>query len=96
MAEQQAAHRRELETRVVESKLAASARGQTLAFILGLLALTGGVTLVALDKDLGGLTTIIAALSGLTSVFVYGRRKESEERKQKRAGLPPSSDETNP
>lgn len=39
---------------------------------------------MAFDKDAGGLATIAGALASLVAVFVYGRRKDAEERRQKR------------
>ena len=85
MAEEQAAHRRTLESRVVTGNLAAERRGQVFAFTLALVALVGGVWLIHQGKDAEGLTAIIGALAGLVGVFVYGRRKDAEERRQKRA-----------
>lgn len=60
-------------------------RGQTLGFILALTAVIGGCGLIALGKDASGLTAILGALAGLVAVFVYGRRKDAEERREKRA-----------
>ena len=85
MAEEQAAHRRALETRVIAGKLAAERRGQIFAFALALVAIVLGGGLIYLGEDVGGLTAIIGALVSLGAVFVYGRRKEAEERQRKRA-----------
>ena len=85
MAEEQAAHRRELETRVITGNLAAERRGQVAAFAIALVTIMGGVWLIYHGRDVGGLTAIIGALAGLAGAFVYGRRKGAEERRQKRA-----------
>ena len=85
MAEEQAAHRRALESRVVTGNLTAERRGQVFAFTLALVALVGGIWLITQGKDAEGLTAIIGALAGLVGVFVYGRRKDAEERRKKRA-----------
>ena len=85
MAEEQAAHRRALESRVVAGNLAAERRGQVSALVLTLVAIVGGVWLIYQGKDAGGLTAIISALAGLVVAFVYGRRKDAEERRRKRA-----------
>lgn len=85
MAERQAAHRQALESSALAGKLTAERRGQTLGFLLALTAVIAGSTLIAFDKDAGGLATIAGALAGLVAVFVYGRRKDAEERRQKRA-----------
>ena len=85
MTERQLTHRHTLESRVVEGRLAAEHSGQRFAFALVLLALAVGSGLIAFDKDTGGLTAIIGALASVVAIFVYGRRKEAEERRQKRA-----------
>ena len=87
MTEQQLAHRHALESRVVEGKLAAERTGQRLGFVLVLAALAVGGGLIAFDKDTGGLAAIIGAFASVVAIFVYGRRQEAEERRQKRAEL---------
>ncbi len=87
MTEQQLTHRHALESRVVDGRLAAERTGQKLAFALVFAALVVGGGLIAFDKDTGGLTAIIGALASVVAIFVYGRRKEAEERRQKRADL---------
>ena len=85
MTEQQLTHRHALEARAIDGKLAAERRGQTLGFILALTAIVGGCALIAFGKDASGLTAIVSALAGLVAVFVYGRRKEAAERREKRS-----------
>lgn len=74
-----------MESSALAGKLTAEFRGQTLGFVLALTAILAGSTLIAFDKDVGGLATIAGALAGLVAVFVYGRRKDAEERREKRA-----------
>ena len=85
MAEQQLAHRHALESRAIGGKLAAQDTGQKFGFILALATLIIGGVLIAFDKDVSGLTTILGVLASLVGVFVYGRRKDAEERRLKRA-----------
>ena len=85
MTEQQLTHRHALESRVVEGRLAAERIGQRFAFALVLVTLVVGGGLIAIDKDTGGLTAITGALASVVAIFVYGRWKEAEERRQKRA-----------
>ena len=85
MAERQLAHRHSLEARAIDGKLTAERVGQVLGCVVVLVALVGGGVLIALDKDVSGLTAIVTALASLVAVFIYGRRKEAEERRQKRA-----------
>lgn len=85
MAEEQAAHRRAIEARMIAEKLAAEHRGQVFAFILVLVSMLVGGALIAFDKDIGGLTAILGALASVVAIFVYGRRKDAEERREKRS-----------
>ena len=100
MAEEQAAHRRAIESRVIAGNVAAERRGQVFAFALTLVAIISGVWLIYQGKDVGGLTAIIGVLASLVVAFVYGRHKDAEERRRKRAdfaspslGLPYDDDE---
>ena len=83
MAESQSAHRQELEKTVVSGNVAAERRGQNYAFILGSLAITSGVVLIYLDKNVEGLTAILVTLATLAGVFVYGKRQQAQERTRK-------------
>lgn len=40
---------------------------------------------IAFDKDISGLTAILGALASVVAIFVYGRRKDAEERREKRS-----------
>lgn len=53
--------------------------------MLALVAILGGVWLIDQGKDASGMGTIIVALVSLAGTFVYGRHKDAEERRQKRA-----------
>ena len=72
MAEEQAAHRRAIEARMIAEKLAAERRGQVFAFILVLVSMLVGGALIAFDKDISGLTAILGALASVVAIFVYG------------------------
>ena len=58
--------------------------GQVFAFALGLVAISGGIWLIANDKDAQGLTAIISVLATLAGVFIYGRWQQGNERAEKR------------
>jgi uncharacterized membrane protein len=60
LAEEQAAHRRHLES-----------RGQLLLFAFAVIALVGGIVLIALGESAGGLVPVIGAIGGLGGLFVY-------------------------
>ena len=84
MAESQSAHRQRLEAAHLAGSQKSERRGQTLGFTLGLIAIVGGIVLIALDKAVAGLVSIIVALGSLAGVFVYGRWAQKQERQQKR------------
>lgn len=84
MAERQQAHRQHLESTVVGGNVNAERRGQVFAFILGLIAILGGIGLIAFGKDALGIVSIITAFTALAGVFVYGRYQQARERAEKR------------
>jgi uncharacterized membrane protein len=61
MAEEQSSHRRTMES-----------RGQTFAFVLALVAIVGGIVLIATGHSIAGLVPLIGAIGGLIGVFIYG------------------------
>jgi uncharacterized membrane protein len=71
LAEQQPGHRRRME-----------ARGQVLLFAVVLIALVGGIGLIALGENAAGLVPVIAAIGGLGSLFVYREVKTHRLTKQ--------------
>jgi uncharacterized membrane protein len=87
MAERQSAHRESLEAKVVAGNIASQKRGSIFAFIICLVAIIGGFALIATGKSASGLATIIASLTALTSVFVYGKYQQRKERQAKSEAL---------
>jgi uncharacterized membrane protein len=87
MAERQSTHRETLETKVIDSNIKNQARGTLFAFILCLVTMLGGLGLIALGKDIGGLGTIITALVSLAGLFIYGRIEQRKERIEKEKAL---------
>jgi uncharacterized membrane protein len=71
LAEEQASHRRRME-----------ARGQVLLFAVVLVALVGGIGLIALGENAAGLVPVIAAIGGLGSLFIYREVKTHRLTKQ--------------
>ncbi len=92
MAESQIRHRQSLESVVVQGNVTAQRRGQVMGFTLGLVAILGGIGLIAFDKDPQGLATIITAFVALAGVFIYGRVEQRREREQKRRELKEASE----
>ena len=87
MAENQASHRHRLESVVVQGNIAAEKRGQYFAFLLGAIAIVGGIYLIATGKEVAGYVSIISAIGGLSGVFVWGRIRQERERKKKEAAV---------
>jgi len=84
MAESQSAHRQAMEMKAITGKIQNERLGQIFAFILGATAIVGGIVLIAFNKNVAGLTAILAALVALAGVFMYGRSAETKERQRKR------------
>jgi uncharacterized membrane protein len=87
MAERQSAHRESLEAKVVAGNIANQARGSIFAFIICLVALIGGFTLIATGKSASGLAAIISSLGALAGVFIYGKYQQRKERQAKSEAL---------
>lgn len=60
LTENQAKHRQSMES-----------RGQIFTFALAMVALVGGIILIALGKSAEGLIPLVAAIAGLGGLFVY-------------------------
>lgn len=83
MAEQQAGHRRKLETMALEANIPSERRGSVFSFVLSLIVIIGGFWLIASGKDVLGLVAVLGSLASLVAVFVYGRYAQSKERSEK-------------
>jgi uncharacterized membrane protein len=70
LTENQAQHRQSLES-----------RAQVFTFILALIALVGGIVLIALGNSAEGLVPLVAAIGGLGGLFVYREIQTQKERK---------------
>jgi hypothetical protein len=88
MAEQQATHRQELETAVVNGNILSERIGQISGFIISMSAIWGGVWLIAHDKNTQGFIAILGALGSLVGIFVYGRWQQKAERQRKAQDVP--------
>jgi uncharacterized membrane protein len=83
--ESQAKHRQSIESRVIRSNSFAQIFGAISAFILGLLAIGGGLFLVYVGKSLEGFGVFFTGLSSLVGVYIYGKKTQGEERKSKQS-----------
>lgn len=80
MAEQQSAHRIELESKVIDSDIANSKRGLNYGFILGLIVTISGAVLIYSGKTLIGSVMSGGTIVSLTGTFVLGSQQRRKER----------------
>jgi uncharacterized membrane protein len=73
LTENQAAHRQAMES-----------RSQIFTFVIAMVALAGGIALIALGYSAEGLVPLVAAIAGLGGLFVY---REVRSRKTEKALL---------
>ena len=83
MAELQADHRRTTESKVVDSNIRLESRGQIFGFVMAMIALIGGMGLMAFDKSISGVAISLSALATLAGVFVWSKRQKSRELREK-------------
>lgn len=83
MAEDQAEHRRGLESIVVHSNVKQETRGQWFGFVIAMTAILGGIYLMDSGKSLWGAATAIAAIVGLVGLFVWSKRQQKRELREK-------------
>ena len=81
--EKQSDHRMSLETKVIDSGIKNSARGQVFAFLLAIMTIGIGAFLIYLNKDILGIAAILGALATLVGVFIYGNKSKKDERIKK-------------
>lgn len=92
MAEEQAAHRRGLETRGLDHMITRSNRGLTTARNIQIAFLGASVALILLGHDAAGTAIGTVDLVGMTTMFIYGAASGRSER-LKRARLLAGQDE---
>ena len=83
MAEKQQDHRMKLETTAITEQLTQSKRGQTFGFLIGLTAIVGGVVCIMFGYEWSGAFLGGGGLTGLVSVFVIGKKKQSKSLEDK-------------
>ena len=83
MAEKQQEHRMALETKAIGEQLSQSKRGQNFGLLIGLTAILGGVSCILLGHEWSGAFLGGGGLTGLVSVFVIGKSKQSKSLQDK-------------
>jgi hypothetical protein len=56
-------------------------RGQIFAFTLALVAIAGGIALIADGKNVAGLVPLVGALATLVGLFIYGEMRGRNPRR---------------
>lgn len=83
MAEKQQEHRMALENKAISEQLSQSKRGQSFGLLIGLTALMGGVVCIMTGHEWSGAFLGGGGLTGLVSVFVIGKNKQSKSLQDK-------------
>jgi uncharacterized membrane protein len=83
MAEIQAAHRQDIERKVIASGISNSGRGITFALIIALAALFSAMVCIILGREISGSFLGLGGLGGLVATFITGTQMRSQERMQK-------------
>ena len=84
MAEQQASHRQDLESKVIRSDISNSRLGLWFGLIIGLAGIFSGTFLVYMGYAVSGTLLGGATIVSLVGVFVYGSQGRKVERQQNR------------
>jgi uncharacterized membrane protein len=83
MAENQSAHRIEIEKIVINSQTKESKRGQVFALTIGIVIIVGGVTCILLKHEWSGSIISTIDIVGLVSVFLAGKKSQQRDLKEK-------------
>lgn len=86
MAEKQAAHRQELERRVVLADINKSYLGLLAAFLLASMMIVGGSLVSYIGQPAAGAVIAGTAACALAFVFLQGTRARRDEREEKAKG----------
>lgn len=83
MAENQNAHRIDLESRVIPGQLAQSNRGQIFGFIIALICIIGGIYLGLNGKEVVATALVGTTVIGLVAIFIKGKAEQRQNLKKK-------------
>lgn len=85
MAEEQSAHRKDLEQKVINSDIARSKWGQILGFVIAIMGLTVSALVSVYGNAITGGIIGVGTLASLVGVFMYGSTTRSKEREVKKS-----------
>lgn len=78
MAEEQAKHRRDIESQVIRANTKAELVGIVVTFLITIACIGGSIYLIATDKQVVGFLTMVSTLLALVYNFYSGNRSEKE------------------
>ena len=85
-------HRIHLENTVISENNKRASRAQVFAFIISLIVILGGLGLIFLGMNVGGLALVLGSLATLVAVFFGGKAKNKKELQQKSEKIPDFSE----
>lgn len=85
MAEEQSAHRKDLEQKVISSDIARSKWGQILGFVIAISGLIVSAVISIYGNAIAGGIIGVGTLASLVGVFMYGSTTRSKEREVKKS-----------
>ena len=85
MAEEQSAHRKDLEQKVISSDIARSKWGQILGFVIAISGLVVSTLVSIYGNAIAGGIIGVGTLASLVGVFMYGSTTRSKEREIKKS-----------
>ncbi|PIR57291.1 MAG: hypothetical protein COU72_01710 [Parcubacteria group bacterium CG10_big_fil_rev_8_21_14_0_10_41_35] len=85
MAEDQSAHRKDLEQKVISSDIARSKWGQILGFVIAVAGLVVSAIISIYGNAIAGGIIGVGTLASLVGVFMYGSTTRSKEREVKKS-----------
>jgi uncharacterized membrane protein len=83
MAEKQQTHRHNLEAKTIQGNITDQRLGLVLGFTVMMSVAGAGMWCVVHGKDTAGLAALLGSIGGPVLAFIYGRKKQSDERKEK-------------
>jgi uncharacterized membrane protein len=83
MAEEQSAHRKDLERKVIDSDVSRSKWGQLLGFVIAIAGLVAATLISIYGNAIAGGVLGVGTLASLVGVFMYGATTRSKERVEK-------------
>ena len=79
MAENQAKHRQDIESKALSADIKSQHRGQIFGFSIFVLTIIIGFILILQDKEVIGIVSILGSLGAIIGLFVYTHKSSKDE-----------------